>query len=606
VEPGKLDEASEPNPMNQLHSGQPGGARRTAREIYRPWAGWLAGCLALLLLLPRPASSQDALRFVASNIDSSKFPSVHFNLDVYDAQGNFTPDLTPSDLQLSEDGQPVSATNLELYAPDVQFTVAITASDQLAVSLGGQPQLELIRAALLQWISGQPAQNNLDFSFSTNTGLQVIRSHDPQQWAAAINAYQLDSSHPEVNLFSLSTAVDLAADQTVSPQTRRAILLITPPIPAAQQTALDELTSRARSTDVRVFIWVPVSSLEASPPDTAALQSLSDATGGRLSLVAGAETLPGLDSWLQPLRQSYQVQYLSTARTSGDHNLTVSLTGGSADEQHLQYALTLNPPNPIFLSPPAQIERTWTTPEGGEELVLTPQLQPIAMVVEFPDGHTRPLVDAKLYMDGALVQENTSAPFDAFAWDLTSLAESGVHTLRVEVTDSLGLTGQSIDTPITLVVAPRPAINLFERISESGLIAVGAVALAGAVLALVLVGENQLRAHRRRANRRHMTDPVTQPVPIPQDRQSQPRTRRPAGEPGSWPKTVPLPGVPARLIRVTEDEHAVPGSLIPINRSEITLGSDLRQAIILVEDPSVDKLHARLLRGEDGAFLLLD
>ncbi len=130
------------------------------------------------------------------------------------------------------------------------------------------------------------------------------------------------------------------------------------------------------------------------------------------------------------------------------------------------------------------------------------------------------------------------------------------------------------------------------------------------MLGLVLVGENRLRDRRKRGDKRRMEDPVTQPVPIQQDKQSSRplgvHAKRAANEPGSWPKTTPVPAVTARLIRVTEDEHAVPGSLIPLNRSEITLGSDARQAVILVEDPSVDKLHARLMHNDDGGFILSD
>ncbi len=130
--------------------------------------------------------------------------------------------------------------------------------------------------------------------------------------------------------------------------------------------------------------------------------------------------------------------------------------------------------------------------------------------------------------------------------------------------------------------------------------------LAGIVLGMVLVGENRLRGRRRRGDKRRMEDPVTQPVPIQQDLQVKARGKRAASEPGSWPKTAPVQAVTARLLRVTEDEHAVPGSLIPLNRSEITLGSDARQAVILVEDSSVDKLHARLVRNDDGCFTLTD
>ncbi|HMN60899.1 MAG TPA: FHA domain-containing protein [Anaerolinea sp.] len=588
------------------HSGNETPARAKKRRVF---AGFFVFLVGLLLVgLASPAHSQDAARLVAGGLQTKNFPSIHFNLEVYDSQGNFLDGLTPADLSLREDGQPVQAANLTVVELGIQFSVAISPGAQMAQNVGGQPQVELLRKALVDWARSQPAKGSLDFSLSTNTGLQVIRSRDPQQWVAALGDFPADAQRTDVNLFSLTTAMDLASDQTVDPQTKRAILLITPPVPPGQTAGLQSLSARAQQVGVRVFVWVPVTTLSGTPPDTSALQALADATGGRMTLVAGAETIPSLESWLAPLRKSYEVQYLSVVKTGGDHDLAVSLANGAASEQTLRYSLTLAPPNPIFLSPPAKIERSWSAPDGGRDLVLMPVGQPLSIVVEFPDGHTRPLSAARLYLDGSLLAENTSAPFEQFAWDLTPLITSGTHTLRVEVVDSLGLSGTSIETSVEVVVGPKPATTLFERISEQGLIAVGAVLLAGVVLALVLVGENRLRGRRKRGDRRRMEDPVTQPVPIQQaGKTNGGRGRRATGEPGSWPRTVPVQqAVTARLIRVTEEEHPVPGSLIALNRSEITLGSDARQAVVLVEDPSVEKLHARLTRGEDGCFLLTD
>ena len=46
--------------------------------------------------------------------------------------------------------------------------------------------------------------------------------------------------------------------------------------------------------------------------------------------------------------------------------------------------------------------------------------QPLEIIVEFPDGHPRPLVRTTLYVDGQIAAENTAEPFNAFTWDLTA------------------------------------------------------------------------------------------------------------------------------------------------------------------------------------------
>ena len=144
------------------------------------------------------------------------------------------------------------------------------------------------------------------------------------------------------------------------------------------------------------------------------------------------------------------------------------------------------------------------------------------------------------------------------------MTTSGSHTLRVEAVDSLGVIGSSIELPVEVIVELRPAESLLQSISRRGLIAVGAVLVAGVVLAMVLIGENRLRGRRKRGEKRRMEDPVTQPVPIPQDSANGSRGKRAATEPGSWPRISATQPIPARLIRVTEDEHPVPGSLVPL------------------------------------------
>jgi hypothetical protein len=553
------------------------------------------------------ASAQDQVGLVLSGLQTEAFPAVQFNLEAYDAQGNFIADLRPEELQLSEDGQPLSGQTLELVEPGLQFILALNPGAQLSTRIGDQTQLDLLRNVLIDWTRKQGGSGGSDFSLSTNTGLQLIHSREPQEWAGALTNFQPNLENNELNLFSLSTAIDLAADQPVAdPRMKRAILFVTPPVAVSLGSGLQDLATRAQQSGVRVFIWAVVPDIATAKDDTSALQSLAATTGGRFTLVAGPETYPDLESWLAPLRKIYQVKFVSSAHQSGAHTLSVRVerTGSGVLEQSLSYSLELAPPNPIFLSPPARLERVWEKSDTDGKLSLLPEQLALQIVIEFPDGYTRPLQAVRLYLDGALVGENTVAPFDRFSWDLSGLTESGMHSLRVEAVDTLGMSGSSIESPVELVVAPRPAANLLERISRSGLIAVAAVVLAGAVLALVLIGENRLRGRRKRGDKRRREDPVTQPVPIPQDAVT--RGKRAATDTASWPRGPAIPAVEARLIRVTEDEQPVPGSLIPLNRSEITFGSDPRQAIVLVEDASVGKLHARLLHSEDGGFILMD
>lgn len=112
-----------------------------------------------------------------------------------------------------------------------------------------------------------------------------------------------------------------------------------------------------------------------------------------------------------------------------------------------------------------------------------------------------------------------------------------------------------------------------------------------------------------------MKDPLTQPVPINQDH-SQPLkgrsaaknvpSRPNAGWPvPSWPRPTSQ-NAPARLIALDENEQPITGGIIPLARQEITLGKDPQRATQVLDSPTVDDLHARLYRDDEGHFYLAD
>jgi predicted component of type VI protein secretion system len=102
--------------------------------------------------------------------------------------------------------------------------------------------------------------------------------------------------------------------------------------------------------------------------------------------------------------------------------------------------------------------------------------------------------------------------------------------------------------------------------------------------------------------RNKFNDPVTQPVPIAQN------TPRKAGDhlSANWPRAAANATVPARLVGIAEAGSPIPRATILLTRPEITLGSDPKQAIQVLDNPSVDGLHARLFQSAEGDFFIAD
>jgi hypothetical protein len=213
-----------------------------------------------------------------------------------------------------------------------------------------------------------------------------------------------------------------------------------------------------------------------------------------------------------------------------------------------------------------------------------------------------------LYVDGLLVEEHTQAPFEFFSWDLTAYTISGQHLIQVEVFDSLGMRGASMLLPVQIRVdMPRP--NPVSSLLAHWPALVGlALTLATAVvfLALILTGRIQPRLVAPLRLRRAVRDV---PASIGED--------RPASDgPGRhlpdwinrlhWPQRRLNPRAFAFLSPLSDGGDRPTETPISIAVDELTFGLDPSQATIVLDDTSVESLHARLLRQPDGAFRLVD
>jgi hypothetical protein len=287
--------------------------------------------------------------------------------------------------------------------------------------------------------------------------------------------------------------------------------------------------------------------------------------------------------------------------------------------------VTLLPPQAVFVSPPSYIQRAVPSQQTEAEtsntvIELLPVEQALEVMIGFPDGYTRPLVRTTLYVDGVIAGENIAAPFELFTWGLRGYTQSGKHVLQVEAVDSLGLSGVSVETQVQIDVLP-PERNILAALLRNKLLVAGlGVLIAGAVLALVLILGGKIRpphpAHMRRSNgssnkapvtRPQSKDPVTQPVqiaPIPESgttrkAQSSLRGRLHLPQQKNSPRAL------AYLSPLAEAGEATLSAPLPLDDQEAVLGSDPLQATILLDDDSVDPVHA-ILRWEDGSFRLVD
>lgn len=595
-----------------------------------------------------------------STPETSHFPTIQFRLDAVDAQGKFIDSLQPKDIQILEDGQPVTPKSVEKVRNGLQIILILNISPAMAKKVGDSTGYQVIQNALVDWVRSQPQNTRADsavasgaddFSLATPTGIILIRESDLSQVVKALLEYQPDPAYAQPALGSLAEALDLASDPLSSSFMKRSILYITPALPPTSSTTITDLAKRAQGIGVKVNVWqyADPQVSGATPDSPGSFHELAAATGGAFEVINFSEPLPEIDPLFASLRSTYQVQYASTIQKSGAHNLIAQVKQADATlvSNDTTFDLNVQPPSPIFLSPPASVTRSWVGTDknvavaGNAAPSLAPESVDLQILVEFPDQHQRDLKVTRLYVDNQLVAENTTAPFDKFSWSLSDFDVPARKMLRAEVVDTLGLSSSSIDIPIEILVEQPAQTNLAQGVTRQGIIAIGAVAAAGLVLALVLL----LTSNQRRARRKHQqndkqrkSDPVTQAVPIKQERargqkatrplisfpkfgsiDSTPSNERskgihlPNGSPFStswsnsaWQRKNGQTTTPARLVSLDDNEQPITGGVISLTRQEITFGTDPQRATQVLDSPTVGNLHARLFRSTEGDFYLAD
>jgi hypothetical protein len=569
---------------------------------------WLLICL-LSLALPQVSAAQSQASAALYAVDAGQFPRITGLLDAYDADGAFLRGLNAENVSFLEAGKTIRPEVLTEQEIPLQVVVAVNAGSALAVrDSDGRSRYDKAVAVLTAWAASRPAESKDTFSLTWNGGIVASRVA-PMTWRNRLELFdpQLRASTP--NLAAFSYALDAALDTPTPPGGKRAILLLSSHIETRDINALNDLAARAIQAGIRVYVWIIDSRDFLTHPGSDALRQLAASTGGRTLDFTGVEPIVEPETWFETLRWVYSFGYDSQVRESGPVNLSALVSSGelSLTTNAVNLNLTVLPPNPILLSPPAQIVRQ--NPDDQFDLENSrPTRQQIEILVEFPDGHERSLVRTALYVDDQLVQENTSPPFELFTWDLRGYLSSGPHNLRVEVSDSFGLSNTSAPTTVDVVVIQPPGGWWGFVLRNQAALVTAALVFAGLILLLVIFFGGRrtfdLLAERRRARARQL-DPVTQPVPAGRLQSSaRPQAQAAPANPFPWMRRK-LPPPPAYLVKLTADGQPAPGDPIPLSAPELTLGADPTQATNVLGDPSLSPLHARILRTENG-FLLLD
>ena len=306
------------------------------------------------------AHAQTAAYAEIVRIRAENFPQVSALVDVYDADGEFISGLKPSDVTVYEDGQENKADSISESEVPVQVAVAVNPGPALAIrDSNAVARFERVVEALRQWAEAQPNDSRDDLSLVSLSG-SLINHANVGDWFISLGSFKPDFRNSKPNLQTLSIALDTVNAPTPEPGMKRAVLFITPHMddPDIDNTVAP-LIQRAIDSKVRVFVWFIDAEEFNVSPSANAFKTLAQQTDGAFFSFSRNETFPDLNLYFAPLRHIYEVTYTSALTTPGDHTLGFYIEARDTTIPALDKTFSINvqPPNPIFISPPLQITR---------------------------------------------------------------------------------------------------------------------------------------------------------------------------------------------------------------------------------------------------------
>ena len=465
---------------------------------------------------PAPAAAQGGVTFFVTNVDSSQFPNITFELRAVDLENRVVPNLTSQNLPVYENGQLVS---------NVQVTPSETGPLNVifAIDLGRFSRYHIIRhensrLALSTLVTNGHFRDELDqfaimarqnvTSDSTAT-LFPVSSRGADLVTFASNFTFPRSTGNTKGLLVVEDAIGEMLDLVPEPGSETAaIVFLTRYIEDPNTTTANSAAATIAQTARDRFITIHSLQFDSSGQFELPLQTLTTGSGGRNTVVTASNVATAADQIFNPLasqRTVYTVSYRSTLGAEAPTR-TITLNAPTPPDkgQVGTYQVDINQPT-LNISQPAAGS---TILREGQNFSTTgdPVFDLDSLVVGadlvWPEGtQPRAITAAELRVNGVLESQVTPGPDDThfdFNWDITGFISPGPESVDLEVTvvDELGIETSGTSTvsiavalPATAVptVAVTPTSSVAGAVRQYAPAAIGAILCMG-MLAVLLVG----------------------------------------------------------------------------------------------------------------------
>jgi hypothetical protein len=569
--------------------------------------------LIFLFALSTPALAQiqtGSVSLIA--IDTDTFPDMRVYVAVNDGEGKHLAGLLTSAFTLTENNLPMTRLKVTEQEIGSQIVVVLDTSNAFkARDANAVTRLDFIKQALTDFAVENPwMRDGLDdVTVLAPEGTLVLHSSASREVAEAIHDYTTDYAGA-ANLFPLVTrAIDLASDATPRPGMRRSVIFISNGFVGSDSRAsIPDLATRAQASRIPIHTMFIGPLGAAGTLEAKSLQQLADSTGGQAFVFENPESFTPLFQKLADQRPQYLLSYRSALAVTGQHTLVVSVTlpnSSIVKSEASTFPLRVEAPTVSLPDLPSQISSSAASANSE------PASYEVPFTVAFPDGHPRRVQEAQLWVDGALAA-SASPPetsVTSLDWPLAAYTESGEHSVRIRITDELGLTAESnLETVTVSVTAPAAITASAQNVPKLNLIGPGLLLAAGLAVA---GGVWLIYARRSQPEAAKPTSlPATQPlIPKPPKKvrppEATPRLALPnfsSAKQTAQPKALGK----AYLEVLNPGGGGASREAIELLNETVRLGREPAQVQIVFPDRSVSRLHARIAEVSPGVFYLYD
>lgn len=547
--------------------------------------------IMILMLLGNPtlglAQTDTDFRISEPVVDA--FPRVTLYVQVVDQNGRRVANLPDASFRLFEDNELALDLQLDETLVGARLVFVLNTTSELRIrDTLGRSRFDLVRSELLDWWA-LPDFTRLgidDYSIVTAAGTLISHTQSIAELASTLDNLSPDFADQQSAYRLLFDSLDLTTARPPVAGMPTALIFFTALPRSPLDLPVDNIIARAQGTNTAIFPVLIATPEAIEQPEAEPLVRIAEETGGSLLIFQEQVGLSSLAQTIAGQRLQYKLDYTSPATTPGTHTIRLefSVDGQELGSLERSYILDLQPADVIVLEPPEHITRATDDPTTPLNLLPPTELQ-ISFLTTFSDQFDRPLGASQLLVDGQVVDQRTDPPYSPLNWDLSGYLESDLHQLQVRVVDSIGMESLSSVHPVSLEVVPPLQGLAAIRPAFGYMLAALGVLLAGVILAAGVISLGQ-----RDPFSRYAREPAAK-IDITEIKASLQR------EPPEGPAE-------AFLHPVSDAEIGLPS--IPMTGVDLLLGTDPSLAATPIQHPSVDRLHARLIRQADGGYILRD